>query len=161
MEGGTATLVDGTVRTGLNLVSVIADSASESVSDSDLTLMEEQACPTCGSGSGMFTANSMNCLTEALGLALPGNGTTLATHTARRDLYERAGATTVGLARRFYDEDDASALPRAIASREAFENAIALDIAMGGSTNPVLARKSAGSGKSVSVRVDSGGGRII
>src|SRR3546814_19935409 len=109
MEGGTATLVDGTVRTGLNLVSVIADSASESVSDSDLTLMEEQACPTCGSCSGMFTANSMNCLTDALGLALPGNGTTLATHTARRDLYERAGATPVGPARRFSAEADAHA----------------------------------------------------
>src|SRR3546814_17453942 len=78
MEGGTATLVDGTVRTGLNLVSVIADSASESVSDSDLTLMEEQACPTCGSCSGMFTPNSLNCITAALGPALPGNGTTLA-----------------------------------------------------------------------------------
>src|SRR3546814_15944554 len=116
MEGGTATLVDGTVRTGLNLVSVIADSASESVSDSDLTLMEEQACPTCGSCSGMFTANSMNCLTEALGLALPGNGTTLPTHTPRRDLNEPAGATTVGLGRRLYDEADASAPPRASAS---------------------------------------------
>src|SRR3546814_13303545 len=97
--------------------------------------MEEQACPTYGSCSGMFTANSMNCLTEALGLALPGNGTTLATHTARRDLYERAGATTVGLARRFSDEDDASALPRAIASREAFEHAIALEITHGGPRN--------------------------
>src|SRR3546814_7322385 len=95
MEGGTATLVDGTVRTGLNLVSVIADSASESVSDSDLTLMEEQACPTCGSCSGMFTANSMNCLTEALGLALPGNGTTLATHADREKLFLEAGRTIV------------------------------------------------------------------
>ncbi|WP_152362041.1 dihydroxy-acid dehydratase [Microlunatus speluncae] len=138
MEGGRARLVDGTVRTGLNLVSVIADSAADSVSDADLTRLEEQSCPTCGSCSGMFTANSMNCLTEALGLALPGNGTTLATHTARRRLYEDAGRTVVTLARRHYDEDDDSVLPRRIAGRAAFENAMSLDIAMGGSTNTVL-----------------------
>jgi len=138
MEGGRATLVDGTVRTGLNLVSVMSAAADASVSDDDLARMEEVACPTCGSCSGMFTANSMNCLTEALGLALPGNGTTLATHTARRDLYRAAGSTVVELARRWYGDDDASVLPRSIASRSAFENAMALDIAMGGSTNTVL-----------------------
>ncbi|MGY2064050.1 dihydroxy-acid dehydratase [Blastococcus sp. SYSU DS0619] len=138
MEGGTATLVDGTVRTGLNLVSAIADSVSPAVSDEDLGRIEEAACPTCGSCSGMFTANSMNCLTEALGLALPGNGTTLATHTARRDLYEAAGATVMELVRARYDHDDPTVLPRAIAGRAAFENAMALDIAMGGSSNTVL-----------------------
>ncbi|MCZ2857014.1 dihydroxy-acid dehydratase [Blastococcus sp. VKM Ac-2987] len=138
MEGGTATLVDGTVRTGLNLVSAIADSVSPSVSDADLGRIEENACPTCGSCSGMFTANSMNCLTEALGLALPGNGTTLATHTARRELYEAAGTTVMELVRAHYDRDDASVLPRAIAGRAAFENAMALDIAMGGSSNTIL-----------------------
>ncbi len=138
MEGGRATLVDGTVRTGLNLVTVVADSVAGDVSDDDLARMEAQACPTCGSCSGMFTANSMNCLTEALGLALPGNGTVLATHTARRDLYEQAGRTVVELARRYYDHDDDRALPRTIASWPAFHNAMALDIAMGGSTNTVL-----------------------
>ncbi|MCX6465494.1 MAG: dihydroxy-acid dehydratase, partial [Pseudonocardiales bacterium] len=100
--------------------------------------VERSACPTCGSCSGMFTANSMNCLTEALGLALPGNGSTLATHAARRALFQEAGRTVVALATRWYDEDDASALPRNIATREAFENAMALDVAMGGSTNTVL-----------------------
>jgi dihydroxy-acid dehydratase len=138
MEGGTATLVDGTVRTRLNLITAIADAVSDSVSDDDLARIEEAACPTCGSCSGMFTANSMNCLTEALGLALPGNGSTLATHTARRALYEDAGAAAVALCTRYYDEDDASALPRAIATRHAFENAMTLDVAMGGSTNTVL-----------------------
>jgi dihydroxy-acid dehydratase len=138
MEGGTATLVDGTVRKRLNLITAIADAVADSVSDDDLALIEEAACPTCGSCSGMFTANSMNCLTEALGLALPGNGSTLATHTARRELYEAAGATAVALCTRYYDEDDASVLPRAIATREAFDNAMTLDVAMGGSTNTVL-----------------------
>lgn len=138
MEGGRATLVDGTVRTGLNLVSVIAASAADDVSDDDLALMEEQACPTCGSCSGMFTANSMNCLTETLGLALPGNGTTLATHVARKALYEEAGRTVVDLTRRYYDDDDDRVLPRNIASRHAFENAMSMDIAIGGSTNTVL-----------------------
>ena len=138
MEGGTATLVDGTVRTGLNLISAISDSASPSVSDEDLGRIEEAACPTCGSCSGMFTANSMNCLTEALGLALPGNGTTLATHTARRDLYEAAGSTVMELVRAYYERDDASVLPRAIAGAAAFENAMAMDIAMGGSSNTIL-----------------------
>ncbi|MGY1724230.1 dihydroxy-acid dehydratase [Blastococcus sp. SYSU DS0533] len=138
MEGGRATLVDGTVRTGLNLVSAIADSASPAVSDEDLGRIEEAACPTCGSCSGMFTANSMNCLTEALGLSLPGNGTTLATHTARRELYEAAGRTVMDLVRAHYERDDASVLPRAIAGTAAFENAMAVDIAMGGSSNTVL-----------------------
>ncbi len=138
MEGGTAVLVDGTVRTRLTLVSAMSDAAAGDVSDEDLERVEESACPTCGSCSGMFTANSMNCLTEALGLALPGNGTTLATHTARRDLYENAGRTVVDLCRRWYDHDDESVLPRQIASRAAFDNAMALDIAMGGSTNTIL-----------------------
>jgi dihydroxy-acid dehydratase len=138
MEGGTATLVDGTVRKRLNLITAIADAVADAVSDDDLARIEEAACPTCGSCSGMFTANSMNCLTEALGLSLPGNGSTLATHTARRELYEAAGRTAVELCTRFYDGDDASVLPRAIATREAFENAMTLDVAMGGSTNTVL-----------------------
>ena len=138
MEGGQAVLVDGTVRKGLNLITAIADAVDERVSDEDIARIEEHACPTCGSCSGMFTANSMNCLTEALGLSLPGNGSTLATHTARRGLYEQAGAVVVELCRRYYDEDDASVLPRAVASPAAFENAVALDIAMGGSTNTVL-----------------------
>jgi dihydroxy-acid dehydratase len=138
MEGGTATLVDGTVRKRLNLITAIADAVADSVSDDDLARIEEAACPTCGSCSGMFTANSMNCLTEALGLALPGNGSTLATHTARRELYEAAGRTAVELCSRYYGEDDASVLPRAVATREAFENAMTLDVAMGGSTNTVL-----------------------
>jgi dihydroxy-acid dehydratase len=138
MEGGTAVLSDGTVRKRLNLITAIADAVADEVSDEDIALVEEAACPTCGSCSGMFTANSMNCLTEALGLALPGNGSTLATHTARRQLYEDAGRTVVEIAGRFYGDDDESVLPRAIATREAFENAMTLDIAMGGSTNTVL-----------------------
>ncbi len=138
MEGGTATLVDGTVRKGLNLISAIAGSAAEDLSEADLTRIEENACPTCGSCSGMFTANSMNCLVEALGLALPGNGTTLATHTARRALYEESGRVVVDLARRHYDDGDDSVLPRSIASRDAFQNAMCMDVAMGGSTNTVL-----------------------
>jgi dihydroxy-acid dehydratase len=138
MEGGTATLVDGTVRKRLNLITAIADAVAGDVSDDDLARIEEAACPTCGSCSGMFTANSMNCLTEALGLALPGNGSTLATHTARKELYEAAGRTAVELCTRYYDGDDASVLPRALATREAFENAMTLDVAMGGSTNTVL-----------------------
>lgn len=138
MEGGTAVLVDGTVRTRLNLITAIADAVNTEVSDPDLASIEESACPTCGSCSGMFTANSMNCLTEALGLALPGNGSVLATHTARRALYEDAGATVMDLCRRYYGEDDGSVLPRAIANRDAFDNAMAMDIAMGGSTNTIL-----------------------
>jgi dihydroxy-acid dehydratase len=138
MEGGTATLVDGTVRKRVNLISAIADAVSDEISDEDIGRIEEAACPTCGSCSGMFTANSMNCLTEALGLALPGNGSTLATHTARRQLYEIAGRTVVEIAGRYYEEDDESVLPRSVATREAFENAMTLDIAMGGSTNTIL-----------------------
>ncbi|OEU93405.1 dihydroxy-acid dehydratase [Streptomyces oceani] len=137
MESGTATLVDGTVRK-LDLISAISDSANDAVSDQDMALIEENACPTCGSCSGMFTANSMNCLTEAIGLALPGNGSVLATHTARRELYEAAGSTVVEAARRYYEEDDETVLPRSVGSRAAFQNAMALDIAMGGSTNTIL-----------------------
>jgi dihydroxy-acid dehydratase len=122
----------------LDLIDSMVASADPSVSDAELLDMEESACPTCGSCSGMFTANSMNCLTEAIGLALPGNGTTLATHAARRGLFERAGAAIVELTRRYYEEDDDSVLPRAVASRDAFENAMALDVAMGGSTNTIL-----------------------
>jgi dihydroxy-acid dehydratase len=122
----------------LDLIDSMVASADPSVSDDELASIEESACPTCGSCSGMFTANSMNCLTEAIGLALPGNGTTLATHVARRGLFEEAGALIVSLAKRYYLEDDESVLPRSIASREAFENAMALDIAMGGSTNTIL-----------------------
>ncbi|MEV7182890.1 dihydroxy-acid dehydratase [Kitasatospora sp. NPDC093102] len=137
MEAGKATLVDGTVRK-LDLVDAISQAVNENVSDEDIAIIEENACPTCGSCSGMFTANSMNCLTEAIGLSLPGNGSVLATHTARRALYEKAGQTVVGIANRYYGGDDASVLPRAIATRAAFENAMALDIAMGGSTNTIL-----------------------
>jgi len=100
--------------------------------------LERSACPTCGSCSGMFTANSMNCLTEALGLSLPGNGSLLATHAERKELFLRAGRVIVDLARRYYEQDDQSVLPRAIASRAAFANAMSLDVAMGGSTNTVL-----------------------
>jgi dihydroxy-acid dehydratase len=137
MEAGRTTLVDGTVRK-LDLINAISDAVNESVSDEDILRIEENACPTCGSCSGMFTANSMNCLTEAIGLALPGNGSVLATHTARKALYQRAGATVVDLAKRYYEQDDASVLPRSIATHAAFENAMALDISMGGSTNTIL-----------------------
>ncbi|MFJ3214547.1 dihydroxy-acid dehydratase [Kitasatospora sp. NPDC086801] len=137
MEAGKATLVDGTVRR-LDLIDAISQAANENVSDEDIAIIEENACPTCGSCSGMFTANSMNCLTEAIGLSLPGNGSVLATHTARRALYEKAGQTVVEITNRHYGQDDASVLPRAIATRAAFENAMALDIAMGGSTNTIL-----------------------
>ena len=138
MEAGKAVVVDGVAHAPTDLITAISASASQQVDDEGLELVERSACPTCGSCSGMFTANSMNCLTEALGLALPGNGSTLATHAARRDLFERAGTTVMELAKRWYGEDDASALPRNIANRAAFENAMALDVAMGGSTNTVL-----------------------
>ncbi|MGW0738139.1 dihydroxy-acid dehydratase [Streptomyces sp. NPDC002851] len=137
MESGRATLVDGSVRT-LDLVDAISDAVNDKISDEDILRIEENACPTCGSCSGMFTANSMNCLTEAIGLSLPGNGSVLATHTARKELYERAGTTVVELTKRYYDQDDESVLPRNIATFDAFENAMALDIAMGGSTNTIL-----------------------
>jgi len=137
MESGRATLVDGTVRT-LDLVDAISEAVNESVSDADIKRIEEAACPTCGSCSGMFTANSMNCLTEAIGLSLPGNGSTLATHTARGALYKNAGKLVVDIAKRYYDEGDATVLPRNIVTPAAFGNAMALDIAMGGSTNTIL-----------------------
>ncbi|MFI1359738.1 dihydroxy-acid dehydratase [Streptomyces sp. NPDC020898] len=137
MESGRATLVDGTVRT-LDLVDAISDAVNEKISDEDILRIEENACPTCGSCSGMFTANSMNCLAEAIGLALPGNGSVLATHTARRALYEDAGRTVMDITRRYYEQDDETVLPRNIATLAAFENAMALDIAMGGSTNTIL-----------------------
>ncbi len=122
----------------LDLIDSMVASADPSVSDEQLLAMEESACPTCGSCSGMFTANSMNCLTEAIGLALPGNGSTLATHTGRRELFERAGRLIAEITRSYYADGDDSVLPRSIASREAFENAMAVDVAMGGSTNTIL-----------------------
>ncbi|MGW0827473.1 dihydroxy-acid dehydratase [Streptomyces sp. NPDC002845] len=137
MESGRATLVDGTVRT-LDLVDAISDAVNDKISDEDILRIEENACPTCGSCSGMFTANSMNCLTEAIGLSLPGNGSVLATHTARRALYEDAARTVMDITRRYYEQDDDTVLPLNIASFAAFENAMALDIAMGGSTNTIL-----------------------
>jgi len=122
----------------LDLVDAMVAAADESMTDEEVATIERSACPTCGSCSGMFTANSMNCLTEALGLSLPGNGSQLATHSDRRQLFERAGRLVVTLARRYYEEEDTSVLPRSIATFEAFENAMSLDIAMGGSTNTVL-----------------------
>ncbi len=122
----------------LDLVDAMVAAADDKYSDADVQAIERSACPTCGSCSGMFTANSMNCLTEALGLSLPGNGSTLATHADRRRLFVEAGHQIVDLARRYYEQDDESALPRNIASKAAFENAMTLDIAMGGSTNTVL-----------------------
>jgi dihydroxy-acid dehydratase len=138
MEAGKAVVVGGVAQAPTDLITAISASASGAVTDEGLDEVERSACPTCGSCSGMFTANSMNCLTEALGLALPGNGSTLATHAARRALFERAGTTIVDLANRWYRDDDASALPRNIADAKAFRNAMALDVAMGGSTNTVL-----------------------
>ncbi|MDC2958821.1 dihydroxy-acid dehydratase [Streptomyces gilvifuscus] len=137
MEAGRATLVDGTVRT-LDLVDAISDAVNDKISDEDILRIEENACPTCGSCSGMFTANSMNCLTEAIGLSLPGNGSVLATHTARKQLYVSAARTVMDITRRYYEQDDDTVLPRSIATFSAFENAMALDIAMGGSTNTIL-----------------------
>ncbi|MEW5248350.1 dihydroxy-acid dehydratase [Microbulbifer discodermiae] len=122
----------------LDLVDAMVIAATDSASDEEVAEYERSACPTCGSCSGMFTANSMNCLTEALGLALPGNGTLLATHADRRELFLRAGREIVALAKRYYEQEDTRALPRAIANRGAFLNAMALDIAMGGSTNTIL-----------------------
>ena len=122
----------------LDLVDAMVAAADQAFTDEEVETIERSACPTCGSCSGMFTANSMNCLTEALGLSLPGNGSQLATHSDRKQLFERAGRLIVTLARRYYEEDDESVLPRTIASFHAFENAMSLDIAMGGSTNTVL-----------------------
>ncbi|GMA30750.1 dihydroxy-acid dehydratase [Litorihabitans aurantiacus] len=138
MEAGKAVIADGVAKTPLNLVNAINYAADDAVDDAALAQVEENACPTCGSCSGMFTANSMNCLTEALGLSLPGNGSTLATHAARKELFLEAGRTIVDLARRYYDDEDDSAAPRGIATKAAFANAMALDVAMGGSTNTVL-----------------------
>ena len=136
MEAGKATVKDR--KQAFDLVDAIVAAADSHYSDAEVGVIERSACPTCGSCSGMFTANSMNCLTEALGLALPGNGSVLATHSDREQLFRRAGRLIVDLAERWYDKDDASVLPRGIASRAAFENAMSLDIAMGGSTNTVL-----------------------
>ena len=136
MEAGKTKLAGVSVK--LDLIDPMIKAGDPSVSDEDLLEMERSACPTCGSCSGMFTANSMNCLTEALGLALPGNGTVLATHADRRELFLEAGRRIVDIAKRRYDKDDESVLPRSICSKTAFENAMTLDIAMGGSTNTVL-----------------------
>jgi dihydroxy-acid dehydratase len=136
MESGAP--VKGVADHRLDLIDAITLSASEDVTDVQLAEIEDNACPTCGSCSGMFTANSMNCLTEALGLSLPGNGTTLATHSFRKELFLRAGTTVVQNAKKYYDEDDESVLPRNVATPAAFRNAMSLDIAMGGSTNTVL-----------------------
>ena len=123
----------------LNIPTVfVSASANDKVSDAELAKIEESACPTCGSCSGMFTANSMNCLTEALGLSLPGNGTTLATHQARHSLFQKAGQLIVDMCERYYGNEDESVLPRSVATKKAFRNAMALDMAMGGSTNTIL-----------------------
>lgn len=136
MESGAD--IEGVVEHRTDLIDAIALAVDDSVSDEQLGLVEQSACPTCGSCSGMFTANSMNCLTEALGLSLPGNGSTLATAARRRALFIEAGKRIVDLAKRYYHNDDASVLPRSIATRDAFLNAMAMDIAMGGSTNTIL-----------------------
>ena len=136
MEAGKTQLANKVIK--LDLVDAMIQGANPEVSDAESDQIERSACPTCGSCSGMFTANSMNCLTEALGLSLPGNGSCLATHADRRQLFLDAGRQVVELCRRHYQEDDASVLPRNIATKDAFENAMSLDIAMGGSTNTVL-----------------------
>ena len=136
MEAGKTKLSDKIIK--LDLVDAMIMAADPTVSDEDTAAVERSACPTCGSCSGMFTANSMNCLTEALGLSQPGNGSMLATHADREQLFKSAGRRIVELTKRYYEQNDVTALPRSIATRNAFENAIALDIAMGGSTNTVL-----------------------
>lgn len=136
MEAGEADY-EGETRK-LDLVDAMVDAANPNVSDEEVEAIERSACPTCGSCSGMFTANSMNCLTEALGLSLPGNGTTLATHADRKELFLTAARLVVDITKRHYEQDDQTVLPRSVASFDAFENAMALDIAMGGSTNTVL-----------------------
>ncbi|PWC28774.1 dihydroxy-acid dehydratase [Teichococcus aestuarii] len=136
MEAGK--VVHRGVRRSVDLVDAMIAAADSDITDAEVAVIERSACPTCGSCSGMFTANSMNCLTEALGLALPGNGTVVATHSDRRALFLEAGRLIVDLARRYYEQEDAAALPRNIATFAAFENAMTLDIAMGGSTNTVL-----------------------
>lgn len=134
----TITSDDGKKVRKLDLVDAMIDAADDLISDQDVASVERSACPTCGSCSGMFTANSMNCLTEALGLSLPGNGSLLATHAKRKTLFLEAGRMIVELAKRYYEQDDCSVLPRSIATKSAFENAMSLDIAMGGSTNTIL-----------------------
>ena len=136
MESGTA--VDGVVEHRLDLIDAMVMAVDDSVSDNQLASIEANACPTCGSCAGMFTANSMNCLNEAIGLALPGNGTTLATQIERKKLFTEAGTRIVDMCRAYYDNEDDSVLPRSIATKAAFENAMSLDVAMGGSTNTVL-----------------------
>ncbi|QEH78807.1 dihydroxy-acid dehydratase [Sphingomonas sp. C8-2] len=136
MEAGKVDIRGETIA--VDLIDAMIVAADENYTDEEVKVIERSACPTCGSCSGMFTANSMNCLTEALGLSLPGNGSVLATHADREKLFREAGHTIVDLARRWYEQDDATALPRSIASFAAFENAMSLDIAMGGSTNTVL-----------------------
>ncbi|HET6182580.1 MAG TPA: dihydroxy-acid dehydratase [Acetobacteraceae bacterium] len=136
MEAGK--VVHRGAKRAIDLVDAMVVAADDTVTEAEVEVMERSACPTCGSCSGMFTANSMNCLTEALGLALPGNGTIVATHADRRGLFVEAGRLIVDLARRYYEQDDAAVLPRSIATFAAFENAMTLDIAMGGSTNTVL-----------------------
>ena len=136
MEAGKTKLSDKIIK--LDLVDAMIQGANPNVSDAESDQIERSACPTCGSCSGMFTANSMNCLTEALGLSQPGNGSLLATHADRKELFLNAGRRIVDLTKRYYEQDDESALPRSIASKAAFENAMTLDIAMGGSTNTVL-----------------------
>ena len=137
MEAGRAVVKDGVVRS-LDLVDAMVSAVDPSVTDDELDRIEANACPTCGSCSGMFTANSMNCLLEAIGLALPGNGSTLATAAARKGLFQEAGRLVVELARRWYDDEDATVLPLSIATKASFSNAMKLDVAMGGSTNTVL-----------------------
>jgi dihydroxy-acid dehydratase len=134
MEAGKTKLAEH----NLDLVDAMVIAVDENATDEEVAEYERSACPTCGSCSGMFTANSMNCLTEALGLSLPGNGTVLATHADRRGLFEEAGRTIVSMARKYYEQDDDSVLPRSVANFKAFENAMTLDICMGGSTNTIL-----------------------
>ncbi|NOR51901.1 MAG: dihydroxy-acid dehydratase, partial [Gammaproteobacteria bacterium] len=136
MEAGKAVIHENTVS--LDLVDAMLMAADPNESDEDVAIVERSACPTCGSCSGMFTANSMNCLTEALGLSLPGNGSLVATHADRERLFLEAGRMIVAMSRRYYDQDDDSVLPRSVATFDAFENAMSLDIAMGGSTNTIL-----------------------
>jgi dihydroxy-acid dehydratase len=138
MEAGKTKLAGSDKVIPLDLVDAMVAAADSNVSDADVNQIERSACPTCGSCSGMFTANSMNCLTEALGLSLPGNGSLVATHSDREQLFRQAGRLVVELARRYYEQDDISVLPRSIATKATFENAMTLDIAMGGSTNTVL-----------------------
>jgi len=138
MEAGKTVAIEGIVHEKLDLIDAMIASSNDAVTDEQLGAIERSACPTCGSCSGMFTANSMNCLTEAIGLSLPGNGSTLATHAARKDLFLRAGEVIVQLCKRYYEDGDESVLPRNIATHDAFTNAFALDVAMGGSTNTVL-----------------------